>query len=737
MEFDQKQKARRISIAIFVTAIFLITSVTSMALNAKAAEERTFVIGMTEGISSANPFVGILDSDYMLYYYVYEYLMETDDYGNLIPNLAKSWWYMDGATAAETDPDADLLNRNPSEWPIGSIWEFNLTEGIYWSDGVPFDADDVMYTVELQIGVNYPNFWANQPYTKWIDHVQKVDEYRVRFFFTDKTNVNNTAIPAVWGSLIWIPIMPKHVLEGYTPITLAQNWTGLPMVGTGPFIGTDTLGNEIIAKEKITLIRNPEWDRGLGRICNRTCDIDKLIMKFYSEEQTLVLDLKTKKVDATEITPIDYLSLGNATDRPPELKLSSQLPLSVYTKISHFNIESSKAGAGFSPAISDPALHRACALATDRDYIVNEIFRGLGVKGVGLLTPVCSDFYYDAYSDTENISWFNVTSATGTLLYSYHDAIADVMDFNVTRANEILNASGYDWPTYPNGYRVIGDVAADRLVAMKVVGNRDLAKTDSKGNPRYLKFEDLTGEKNTQDGEISQYLAMAWKAVGVQMIPTPVSSNVWSEAVYGFQYEFTETYWSGDLDPNYLLYVPSSYSMDGWNEWGTPDPWYDYCYCNQAREFNESKRIYWVQECEKYLFLSGAAFLTTCNPEGCYAYNDWRWTNWSSDYGWNPGYAINQVTWVGEHEGINDGAIIAVGAIVAVVAAATAIVVMRRYWQNKAPEEEERLEVSEAKQAKLDKLFGIAPEETKPEEKHVAQGPDEIVIPYDEPDEGS
>lgn len=738
METYQRQMAQRISMAIFVTAIFLLTSVSSMALNAKAAEERTFVIGLSEGVSSANPFIGIYDADYMFYYFVYEYLVGMDDYGNAIPNLANSWWYMDGATAAETDPDADLLNRDPSEWPKGSIWEYNLTEGIYWSDGVPFDADDVTYTVAIQLGDNYASFWAFQPYTKWIDHVQKVDKYKVRFFFTDRSNSSNPAIPIVYGTFIWIPILPKHMLEAYPPTTIAQTWTGVPTVGTGPFIGTDILENEIIAKEKITLVRNPEWDRGLGKIYNRTCEIDKLIMKFYSEGQVLILDLKTKKIDATEISPFDYLSLNNATDKIPELKLYHQLPLSVYTKISHFNYEIAKAGGGLNPARCDPALQRACALATDRDYIVDEIFRGLGVKGVGLLTPVCPDWYYDAYSDTMNTSWFNVTSATGTLLYSYHDIMANIMDFNIMRANEILNASGYDWPTYPNGYRVIGDVAADRLVAIGAAADRASAKMDSKGETRNLKFEDITGAAGSQDYEISQYLSSAWKAIGVQLIPTSVDGNTWSKVVYGFRDEFTETYWSGDLDPNYLLYVPTSYSMDGWNEWGTPDPWYDYCYDNQAREFNKSKRMYWVHECEKYLFLSGAGFLTTCNPEGCYAYLDYRWTNWSSDYGWNPGYAVNQVSWVGEHAETSGAAIIVVGAIVAVIAAATAIVVVRRHLTNKALGREDHSEKGEGNQ---DKPFSMAPEVPRPEvvfkEPPVTPGPDAIVVQYDEPEEGN
>jgi len=732
MDTNNRWRYRKISIAIFVTMIFLLTSVSAMALDTKGAEEKIFVVGMTERVSSANPFIGIYDADYMFYYYVYEYLVSTDDEGNAMPNLAKSWWYMDGATAAATDPDADLLKRSPSEWPLGSIWEYNLTEGIFWSDGVPFEADDVVYTIGMQLGANYATFWAFQPYTKWIDHIQKVDQYTVRFFFTDKTNISNPAVPIVYGTFLWIPILPKHVLEGYSPGTVAQSWSGVPAVGTGPFIGTDDLEDEIIAAEKITLMRNPEWENGLGRIYNRTCDADKVVMRFYADEQSLVLDLKTKKVDAAEIAPISYISLKNATDNPPELKLNSRLPLSVYTKISHFNFQiGSPALPSLNPSRVDPALHRATALATDRDFIVKEVFKGLGVKGVGILTPVCSDWYYDAYSDTKNRSWFNVTSATGSVLYSYNETMAHVMDFNVTRANEILNASGYPWPTYPEGYRIIGDVAAERLYNLGVAGSPTSAKEDSDGNPAYLEFEDIVEEQSELETDISKYLSAAWESIGVKLTPTLVSGAIWSTMVYGFQDEFTETYWSGDLDPNYLLYVPTSYSMDGWNEWGTPDPWYDYCYVMQTKEFNKSKRIHWVHECEKYLFLSGTAFMTTCDPEGCYAHLDYRWTGWY-EAGYNPGYLATEVKWVGGDGGANNITIVVAGAIASVVAAATAIVVARRIKVKRMLREGEHAGDKETQGSAPNKAPDGTMTETLIKGKSSSHGQDAITIPYDE-----
>lgn len=669
---------------------------------------------MGEGVQSANPFIGIYDSDYMFYSYVYDYLMYPNQDGNATPNLAKSWWHMNGsyALAHGSDPATDLLGRNASEWPSGSIWEYNLTEGVTWSDGAPFDADDVVYSVWLQTGDNYPTFWAYQPYTKWIDHAQRVDQYKVRYYFTDRTNASNPAIPVAWGSCISCPIVPKHILQDYSPVTIAQNWTGVPAIGTGPFVGTDILEDEIIAKEKITLLKNPEWERGLGAIYNRTMEIDKLVMKFYSEEQVLILDLKTKKIDATEVTAINYLSLKNATDNPPELRLVTQYSSTVYSKISHFNFEVAKAPAGLNPARCDPAIHRACGVATDREYIVSDIFKGLGVRGTGLLSPVFPDWYYDAWNDDKNVTWFNVTDEYGANLYSYHDTVSDVMDFNITLANAILDAAGYDWSGVIGEYRTIGDVAAKRLVAMGLVADEATAKTDPKtGNPRILEFEDILEQEVFEDMDISKYLASQWKQIGIKLVPTAVNTGTWNKMVYTFQEHFTETYWSGDPDPNYLLYVPSSYSMDGWNEWGVwydelnPDwwtgsiPYYDYCYDMQARLFNKTERMHWVHECEKFMFLAGAAFMTTCFPKNAYGYLDWRWTNWGNwtehpglqiDHFWGQTPVFMKIKWVGEAPNNGGGMeIVAAIAIAAVVAAVAAVVVLRRQKSQKMMEEEE------------------------------------------------
>ncbi|HUW42659.1 MAG TPA: hypothetical protein VMW02_00320, partial [Thermoplasmata archaeon] len=180
--------------------------------------------------------------------------------------------------------------------------------------------------------------------------------------------------------------------------------------------------------------------------------------------------------------------------------------------------------------------------------------------------------------------------------------------------------------------------------------------------------------------------------------------------VYGFQYLFDETYWSGDVDPNYLMYIVTSYAMDGWNEFGTTDPVYDNLYNLQAKEFNVTKRQQYLDECQKWQYLAGGAMIYTVYPKTCYAYNDaengsgsWgHWGNWTEhpglavDHFWGETPLFYHVKWVGKPDigGDLTMPIVAGAGIAAIVAAAAAMMIMRKrktqsLLDEEEPEEEE------------------------------------------------
>ena len=700
-----KRNRRKIILAVMVTGIFLLTAVNTVVLNAKAADTRVFYIGMGESVTSANPYVGIYDSDYLFYSYVYDYLLYPNEDGIATPNLAKEWWHMSGTTAADTGSDfsTQLYHKNPADWPLGSIWEYNLTENVFWNDGTPFTADDVVFTIKIQTGAGYINYWAYQPYTKWIEKCEKVNSHKIRVFFAD----HDTHVPttAAWAESISIPMMPKHVFGEFPESYIAQDWSGVPAVGTGPFKGTPSLPGEIIAKESVTLVKNPYWNfvnetdtskrDGLGGYYNRTCEIDKLVMKFYAEEQVLIVDLKTQKLDASEVTPSNYFALKGDANRPAGLTLVSLYSSTVYSKISHFNINPNASGT-LNPARMDPALLRAVALATNKSYICDVVFTGLATPGVGILSPVWPQYYW---SPPHNVnSTFNLTRADGSV-WSYTKPLDEVMELDVALANRILNESGYIYTDSTHTLRKIGPDAATRLENLNL-------SSYSVALGQTLEFEDVYEIEVYEDKETSEYLTSAWAKIGVKITQKPVNVGLWNTLVYGFRYHFTETYWSGDVDPNYLMYIVTSYALDGWNEFGTMNATYDDLYNKQAREFNATLRQHWLDECQKWQYLQGGSMIYTAYPKTTYAYNDadngsgrWgSWGNWTKhpglacDHFWGETPMLIHVRWAGQQAGgggDTTGLIIAGIGIAAVIAAAAAIMIMRKRKTQKMLEEEE------------------------------------------------
>jgi peptide/nickel transport system substrate-binding protein len=713
-----KQNRRKIILAVTVTAIFLLSAVQTIVVNAKAAdaEAKVFYIGMGESVMSANPFVGIYDSDYLFYSYVYDYLLFPNEDGVATPNLAKSWWHMNGSYAASHGSDFSTLSyhQNSSDWPAGSIWEYNLTENVFWNDGEPFTADDVVFTIKIQTGAGYINYWAYQPYTKWIERCEKINDYKIRIYFTDR--ITHAPVPAAWAASMSIPMMPKHIFSEFTDAYIAQNWTGVPAIGTGPFMGTLSLGNEIIAKESITLQKNPYWNftddygvvQGLGGYHNRTIQIDKLVMKFYAEEQTLIVDLKTQKLDASEVTPTNYFALKE--NKPKGLTLVSLYSSTVYSKISHFNVND-QASASLNPTRLDPALLRATAVATNKSYIVDAIFKGLASPGVGILSPVWPQYYWTPPHD--ETSTFNITDGAGIVKWSYTKPLDEVMSFNLTLANEILDEAGYVWTNGPwtltntNTLRKVGPDAADRLVKLGIIGDPSAVLAPQ---AKTLEFEDIYEIEVYEDKDTSEYLTSEWAHIGVKLTQKPANVGVWNRLVYGFQYLFTETYWSGDVDPNYLMYIATSYAMDGWNEFGTRNATYDNLYNLQAKEFNATKRQQYLDDCQKWQYLAGGAMIYTVYPKTTYAYNDaqngsgkWgHWGNWTQhpglavDHFWGETPLFYTVKWVGGGGPPIEWTtmIIAGAAIAAIIAAAAAMMIMRKrktqsLLDEEEPEEEE------------------------------------------------
>lgn len=133
------------------------------------------------------------------------------------------------------DPDAGLKGSLYNEL-AASPWEYNadftemtahLRKGILWSDGVEFTADDVKYTVDIQMAT--PGTVWGPRFSAAIDTVETPDPYTV-VFKLKKPNARFHAIFMVRWNAAWI--MPKHIFEKVADL---KAFKFNPPVGLGPY----------------------------------------------------------------------------------------------------------------------------------------------------------------------------------------------------------------------------------------------------------------------------------------------------------------------------------------------------------------------------------------------------------------------------------------------------------------------------------------------------------------------
>ena len=127
--------------------------------------------------------------------------------------------------------------------------EFDLREGVQWSDGSEFDADDVRFTFELlreHKTLDFRGVW------RFLDRVQREGAHRLRFEF------KRPYVPG-FVDIIHQPIVPEHIWKNIDNPLL---YTNDNPVGTGPFTEVSSFHSQSYRIE-----RNPHyWQKGKPQV---------------------------------------------------------------------------------------------------------------------------------------------------------------------------------------------------------------------------------------------------------------------------------------------------------------------------------------------------------------------------------------------------------------------------------------------------------------------------------------
>ena len=114
------------------------------------------------------------------------------------------------------------------------VWTLALRPEVKWNDGVPFTADDVVFTINLLLK-NAPSLLFSGPMKQWVARAEKVDALTVLFHLTKP---NPRFKLDYWSVKIAnsVTILPEHIWKDKDPLTFKnyEPGKGWP-VFTGPY----------------------------------------------------------------------------------------------------------------------------------------------------------------------------------------------------------------------------------------------------------------------------------------------------------------------------------------------------------------------------------------------------------------------------------------------------------------------------------------------------------------------
>jgi len=594
-----------------------ISGIMGIINNAAAAEDETLSlrIGFMQSIDSLNPYVGLNDASYIFYGLVYDALGVIDNDMKATPDLVKGPTLDKGVWTVPEGYDSDpkLVGM-----PYGSVWQYNLTDNAYWTDGEPFTADDVLYNVWLNAEPShYDSMWAYQPYSYYMREAWAIDEWTVRISYWDR--ITKEPIPASYAYLLSIPMLPKHMLEqlpgGFSYI--GMNWTGvfsnslspgLPIVGTGPWMGTPSIMSEWTAGDHITLVRNPNFHWKIDKPGNPEIQVDELVMRFFQDSTSMVLALKNGQLDVASFPPTAYDAIKEDVESG-DLKnvtcFDGPKITQYWTEIA-FNM----ADTGPNPSRLDPVIRHALHMATNKQYIVNNMYLGYAEPATTLIPPVNSYWHYEPTA-------------------------AERFEYNLTAAADLLEANGYI------------DIDSDGIRECTI--SSTAVQMDWVDEREKLVYQMLVRKEYPEEKDIAMYLKNQWEQVGVLVQYLVVEELTLSQIAYSWPvpttgYDTLIWYWSADVDPNYQLFVVTRPAWGGWSDCGYYNPAYDENYTMSVMTLDWTARKNYTDNCQR-IFYNDSAYIILAYADQTNAWRDDNLVGWG-DWAADPGRSIDNF-WMG------------------------------------------------------------------------------------------
>jgi peptide/nickel transport system substrate-binding protein len=356
-------KSLRVFLPLICISLFLLTGCSLDQFKIKSSKIPQLVFSSPSNPATFNS--ALNDSAFSVFSYIYDGLItENGQTAALEPALAESW---------EISPDKKNIT-------------FTLREGLKWSDGKPLTADDVVFT--------YNKIYLNDKIPTGIrdilrigtsggfPSVKKVDNRRVEF-----------TVPEPFAPFLrytgGISILPKHVLE--ESVRTKDSEGNLKFLTTW---GTDTdpkkiVGNgyytidSYVPSQRVVFKRNPYYWRKDER-GNPQPYVEKVVLRIIESDDSQLVGFRSGDIDSLEVKSEAFSLLKKEEDKG-KYTIYNGGPASESRFVS-FNLNKARNEKGKpfvnpikSAWFNNLTFRQAIAYAIDRDSMINNVYRGIGV----------------------------------------------------------------------------------------------------------------------------------------------------------------------------------------------------------------------------------------------------------------------------------------------------------------------------------------------------------------------
>ncbi len=225
---------------------------------------------------------------------------------------------------------------------------WHLRRDAKWSDGVPFTADDMVFSTKAVL--NPANNEAGRDGFDLITKIDEPDKYTVVYHLSKKYS---SAIPTFFSTGGANPcILPAHLLAKLPNINNAP-YNALP-VGIGPFKYASWKRSD-----SVVMVPDPLY-------FGRKPKLQRVVFKIVPDRNTVTTQLETHEIDLwTPVSPGYYDRVkaipGVVVDRYPSYFFG------------HLDFQNTH------PGLDDVRVRRALRLAVDRNEIKEKIRHGIGI----------------------------------------------------------------------------------------------------------------------------------------------------------------------------------------------------------------------------------------------------------------------------------------------------------------------------------------------------------------------